>query len=178
MPKDFHVHTGSQLKHLFPYMFDKPNLGFDFFRGWMPIIVQVCVEIDSLLGDSRNLFCFNQIKEKYGTLRLYYYFGDSSSVQNIFQDSSKSQLYFEGQARPPVTTDLRIALRTLVTRAQDQTQDVCMVCSAAATLESYDRTWLTLCQDHHPNKIRNPGDIRWESLWAMARAEDPSSGVK
>jgi hypothetical protein len=43
MYKNYDIHTGEMLQERFPYMFNKPNIGFSFYRGWMPVAAGLCV---------------------------------------------------------------------------------------------------------------------------------------
>jgi hypothetical protein len=64
----------------FPYMFDGPNSGFEFYRGWMSVLVWACEEIDEALGEDKRNFRWTQIKEKFGGSRFYYWIDSASSA--------------------------------------------------------------------------------------------------
>jgi hypothetical protein len=160
------IRTGAQLQAQFPYMFTGDNIGFAFYRGWMPIVVQVCFEIDVLLGDQREEFYWTQIKEKFGTLRLYYAFGDQSSMTMDIQSRAGLQSI---RIQPGKPSPLGRGVDKLVVRAEEDTAVVCMVCGAPAIAQAYDHYWLTLCEVHHPDRVRKLDEHRHEGVWRLAR---------
>lgn len=81
MNRNYDFPTGDLLQARFPYMFDKDNIGFSFYRGWMPILAGLSVEIDQLLGERREAFHWQQIKEKFGTGRFYYAIGNARDLR-------------------------------------------------------------------------------------------------
>ncbi len=70
--------TLQNLKARLPYMFPSSAWGFVFYRGWLSMTVRVCEEIDMLLGEEKQGFCWTQIKEKFGSARFYYAFRGSA----------------------------------------------------------------------------------------------------
>lgn len=66
------IHT---LKKRFPYQFQS-NIGIDIARGWAETFVQLCEAIDEVTRQDpqgRHYgFHWRQVKEKFGTARLYY----------------------------------------------------------------------------------------------------------
>ena len=59
------------LEQRFAYMFRGPVISMDFFRGWFADFVDLCFELDAMLGDYKSYFRWVQIKEKFGGCRMY-----------------------------------------------------------------------------------------------------------
>ena len=62
----------AMLKARFIHMFAGPATSLEFYQGWFPIAVGLCVEIDRVLGEYRKSFHWVQIKEKFGVMCLYF----------------------------------------------------------------------------------------------------------
>lgn len=174
MNKNYDLHTGEMLQERFPYMFNQENLGFSFYRGWMPIIAGACIDIDQVLGERRQRFYWTQIKEKFGTLRLHSTFDCDSEVRvDIY--SQKDQLSF----RAPLATDinpseLRKAIYALVQAAEEEAARSCMVCGVPSRPQSYGGNIMNLCPDHHPQKVKRPGEGGWEMVRKLMEPSPPS----
>ncbi|RYH66098.1 MAG: hypothetical protein EON54_05205 [Alcaligenaceae bacterium] len=115
--------TSADLKSKYPYMFTGLNIGLDLYEGWMPILEQVCAEIDAILGERKQGFHFSQIKEKYGSARFYF---DADTVEG----------------------DILQRIQTLLDRAESATETACMLCGRPASIEKYGRWFLCLCDVH------------------------------
>jgi hypothetical protein len=163
------IKTGAQLEARFPYMFNGENIGFAYFRGWMAVVVRVCTEIDSVLGDQREDFHWTQIKEKFGTLRLYYAFGTQSPVTMDFHSPAGLQSIRVQTGEP---SPLGLVLDDSVVRAQDATASICMVCGAPARTQTYEHYRLTVCAAHHPDRVRKIDEYRPDDVWRLARCQD------
>ncbi|MDO8777844.1 MAG: hypothetical protein Q7K57_55820 [Burkholderiaceae bacterium] len=144
------IKSGAELRKRFPYMFDKPNTGFSFYRGWMPITAQCCIEIDRLLGEKRELFHWVQIKEKYGAARLYYSFADQTTIRLDARLPDAMLLAWEF---PAGHMPLGAAIGRLVAAAEKATTETCMVCGSAAQTLRYENYLLTLCANHSPQSF-------------------------
>jgi hypothetical protein len=168
--KNYAPATGEELQALLPYQFAHPNVGFAFYRGWLPLVAAVCVDIDKLLGPHRAHFHWRQIKEKFGTLRMYYCF-DGQSVGRL--DGHAPQGIQSLRLPPADGSGMQQAICRLLDAAEQESACCCMVCGQPAQTQSYDRYHLTLCSSHHPDKIRRPGDLRWEAVWALAEPNRP-----
>ena len=75
------------------YSFGEPYLECN--EGWYPIIFELFNKIQDIIdtypeNESYKNFQFSQIKEKYGTLRLYYYGGDDKIESLIYEYEDKS----------------------------------------------------------------------------------------
>lgn len=161
MYKNYDVHTGAELKALFPYMFNKPHISFTFYRGWMPIVAGVCIDIHRVLGENRELFHWEQIKEKFGTARLYYTLAAHSPLR---LDLHTPDGLYSLQTKPVEKSDLQQTVARLVHDAEEETRHTCMVCGSPASPESYDGYFMTLCSNHFPDGTRSPNDLRREAV--------------
>ena len=144
------IHTGEQLKQRFPYQFSHPHATFEFYRGWMPIVAGLCIELDRLLGEQRALFQWKQMKEKFGSARLYYALaGESVLIGDIHLPEGPQTL----QIQPDEPSDLFQRVDTLVRAAQEASKHACMVCGSKAETRSYGGYLQTLCGAHRADVI-------------------------
>ena len=164
-----HIRTGAQLEAQFPSMFSRENIGFAYYRGWMPVVVKVCSKIDALLGNQRGAFHWIQIKEKFGALRLYYAFGTQSPVTMDFHSPAGLQSI---RVQMGESSSLGLVLDDLVVQAEDATSSICMVCGAWARTQTYDHYRLTLCAEHYPDRVRKMDEYRHDGVWRLARCRD------
>ena len=156
MTKNYDIHTGDQLKQLFPYQFNHPHVTCEFYRGWMPIVSGLCMELDILLGSlgksdqHRKQFQWLQMKEKMGSARLYFTLGDQKITVLDFHypEGTLSHLML-----PKSPTDLFGLIHALVQTAQAETKTTCMVCGGIAKTQSYGGYLQTLCEAHSPDVI-------------------------
>ncbi|SCK54362.1 hypothetical protein VAR608DRAFT_5548 [Variovorax sp. HW608] len=143
--------TVEQLKSRYPYMFDRPHIGFEFYRGWMPILVRACAEIDVALGENKRVFHWRQIKEKWGSARFYYRLGSTSRVRMDVHEPGEGVAVLRGATRKGDALADRID--AIVDAAEEQTQTACIVCGARASLEDANGYYVTLCPMHSPEDI-------------------------
>lgn len=171
MNKNYDYPTGDLLKARFPYMFNtKDNLGCAFHRGWMPILAGLCVEIEQLLGERREAFHWKQIKEKFGTGRFYYSLGNAHDMRVDLMNPAGRLSFSAELESDDAFTDVKQAVFNLVTEGEEETTRSCMICGGAATPRAYGSYVLNLCADHHPDMVRQPGDLRYEAIWRLADA--------
>ena len=128
--------TPSELKARFLYMFSGENIGFSFARGWMPIIVRACIEIDATLGDDKRGFHWVQIKEKFGAGRFYCRLDPA-----------------------PENEAVRNAVHGIAHQAEVATQTACLVCDGAAIVQSYGGYDANLCAAHQPKGKQSGVDV-------------------
>jgi hypothetical protein len=158
-----HLTASQQLQELrerYPYMFPPSASGFMFYRGWLPMTVRICEEIDALLGDDKRGFCWTQIKEKFGSACFYY--GFNSIAARETNEGTQEEL----------TTAMKIA--RIVAAATDESLTTCQVCGAAAGRQSYAGFVVTLCGKH---KAEGSDDAAWHEQVINARLEAPSAGA-
>lgn len=150
MIKNHDIHSGDQLKQLFPYQFSDPYASFEFYRGWMPLVAGLCIEIDALLGDQREQFHWRQMKEKFGSARLYYALdGKAILIGDIHLPAGPQIL----RIQPTEPSELFNQVDALVRAAEEASKHTCMVCGAVAETRSYAGYWQTLCDAHRPDVI-------------------------
>lgn len=160
------IPDGAVLADLFPYMFNKHNIGFAFYLGWMPIVARACFDLDEILGEDRELFHWVQIKEKFGTLRLYHHLEGQSSLRvDIHAPEGIQSL----RMVPDQPSALQRLVGKRVARAEDESSSACLVCGDPAQTQPYSGYLLTLCGDHRPEQLRRPEEIRHEGVWRCAR---------
>lgn len=172
MNKNYDYLTGDLLQARFPYMFNtKDNLGCSFHRGWMPILAGLCVEIEQLLGERREAFHWRQIKEKFGTGRFYFYLGNAHEKRlDMANLAGRLSLSLD------VATNVKEAVYNLVKQGEEETARSCMICGGEAAPRAYAFYIFNLCNDHHPDKICQPGDMPNESIWRLADASRTPAG--
>lgn len=171
MNKNYDYLTGDLLQARFPYMFsNKDNLGCAFHRGWMPILAGLCVEIEQLLGERRGAFHWRQIKEKFGTARFYYSLRNAHDMRVDLMNPGGRLSFSAGLESDDAFTDVKQAVFNLVRHGEEETTRSCMICGGPATPRAYGSYVLNLCADHHPDKIRQPGDMPNEAIWRLADA--------
>lgn len=171
MNKSYDYLTGDLLQARFPYMFNtKDNFAYAFHRGWMPILSGLCVEIEQLLGERREAFHWKQIKEKFGTGRFYYSLGTARDLR-VDLINPAGRLSFSTEVQPDdAFADVKQTVFKLVAKGEEETTRSCMICGGEATPRAYEFYILNLCADHHPDKIRQPGDMPNEAIWRLADA--------
>lgn len=130
------VTTPRELKDKYPYMFAGPDLGISFARGWFPSFVQLCVDVDQLLGEDRMRFRWIQVKEKFGTARFHFELGRARPGMRT--DQAKAQLMSD--------------LLKLTQRASLASATQCVICSAPASLDETDLVYMTLCPLHREQR--------------------------
>ena len=143
------------LKARFAYMFEGANLGLAFYRGWMPIVVWACEEIDALLGDDKRNFHWTQIKEKFGGARLYYAIDSASAVAAEVGTGKRPMTVVVD--RGPVDPVIRTGA-DIVRKATSTTLTACIVCGAAAEPRSYGGYVVTVCDGH---RTKGTNDDSW-----------------
>ncbi len=130
--------TPGQLKALYPYQFRGPAvIDLEFARGWMPVMADMCREVDELMRGRLDRYSFSwvQFKEKFGTGRFYYHL-------RVLADPARSQ------KDSPETTELRQAILEVKLRAKERTASLCEACGQPGELIR-DEGWLsTLCPEH------------------------------
>ena len=146
---NFDYPDGAALARRYPYMFDKPHIGFEFYRGWQPILAGVCVALDDLfkaeVGPDYDGFAWRQIKEKFGSARFYYQLvgPENETSRIILLDRSQSP------CRNPADWDeLSSTVDELVSAGEAATHTACMACGAKAE-QGRGPGWITtLCDEH------------------------------
>lgn len=127
--------TPRELAARFPYQVEGENFGLCVTKGWFPLFVQLCTEIDKLLGDNKQHFRWLHIKEKFGSCRL----------QWVAEKATDAE-----------TVELIRAISELVRKAEKQTGHTCAVCGTPDALDRLDDYVITLCPAHAQARRANP----------------------
>lgn len=166
------ITTPAELKAAFPYMFARPmdTWAFSFARGWFPIIVHACNSIDALVRHDKyqHRFHWVQIKEKFGTLRLYWQARGMKGVRvDLITPTGVLSAVPTAEGKG---CDGLVATQIwrIVRAAEEKSARTCIVCGAAGTLRGGG--WaLTLCDEH----AQKP---RAKDLDIWFRSEHPDGG--
>lgn len=164
MNKNYELHTEEMLVKSFPYMFNQENIGFSFYRGWMPIIAGACIDIDQLLGGDRERFHWTQLKEKFGTGRFHFALDGDSEVRGDIYLQEVVWSFSTPKSGDGAPSTLRRTISALVRAAEEESARNCMICGEPARPQSYWGNFMNLCSDHHPLKLQRPGEGRWEAV--------------
>lgn len=138
----FHFKDVESLMIRFPHMFSEPMVSNDFFKGWFPDFVDLCFEIDALLGEYCRSFYWCQLKEKFG----------SYTMRCAFRPQ-------HGQLMPAALHLLHTEVRQRIGEAGQRMDNKCCVCGHAAKLGQHG-AWAVLCDYHSRNARRARGDRR------------------
>jgi hypothetical protein len=143
------------LKKRFAYQFNGGNIGHDIEPGWITLVEQVCADVDAQIQPmTRETFCWRQIKEKFGGLRMYYAPGPL-----------RIDIHTKGKILS-ITDDIdRIdPISAIVSRAEAASFQICAVCGATGELRK-DRSWFrTLCERHAVDNERDTMEMYWQLI--------------
>lgn len=153
--------TPNELKSKYPYMFSGRAISLDFYRGWWPIFVKLCRDIDDTLGHDKCGFHWTQTKEKYGTARLYWGMrgvrpGMRLDVQN---GAGEVAMY---KSSPRGGGNVTAQIDALITAAEEATRSLCIYCGQPGELDTSQPWLLTVC-DWHKRQRARPGNERLRS---------------
>lgn len=123
------IRTPADLRSIYGYMFNGPNIGIEMQKGWFSVFAQLCIDIDNILGKDKSGFHWTQTKEKFGTAR--YYWTINTRVERCEPDAARNR-----------------AITSLVIAAENATCKLCIVCARSALLDKHDGYVLTLCNQH------------------------------
>lgn len=102
------------------------------------------------LGNQRKQFQWIQMKEKFGSARLYFTLGNKEVTAFDFHYPQGTLFHL---MRPKKPKDLFGRIHALVQAAQAETKITCMVCGGVAKTQSYGGYLQTLCEAHSPDVI-------------------------
>ena len=137
-----------QLKARFPYMFQGEAISMEFYDGWLPIFMEVCEQIDEVLGEDKRGFYWRQVKEKFGSARFYYRLGKSKRLVVDLIDGQGGHALIKKATKDGDSVADRID--AIVDQAEAKTCTTCMVCGAPAQTKPYDGYYMTVCEAHAP----------------------------
>jgi hypothetical protein len=109
--------------------------------GWTQRLVKLFGDLDALLGERAQDFRIEQMKEKFGGLRLYWKINTRAS------------------GREPWPPELVEQVRALISSAEDETNSLCQSCGLPGRQDGWDTgselTWIaTRCRFHQWRAIR------------------------
>lgn len=167
MQNDKKIQDIQTLEQRFAYMFRGPLISISYHRGWFPDFVDLCFEIDAVLGNKKSWFAWVQIKEKFGSCRMHYSLRSDDFNEDLDEDDQETEI-------PEELIRLRAAVRQVVDSAARQMQDKCCVCGAFAVVQEHDGWLLTLCNFHFPAALAARGDARplYELMAVPAAPQD------
>jgi hypothetical protein len=157
------------LQTRYPYMFANLVSGPYIARGWYPVFEELCEAVDQVLGADKHGFHWIQIKEKFGTARLYFAMdGHSPHFLDLLAGQDHTT------PRDPQDPDEQLAsvsqqLSALIEAAMLRTHSLCILCGAPGKLDEHDGYWLTVCPQHAKDRLTG----RFKQLWLNMR-NDPS----
>ena len=124
--------TPKDLRTRFPYQFEGTSLGVAFTRGWFPLLVQLCTDVDAALGEDKRGFYWHQIKEKFGSLRVVFRLADG-----VFEREQ----------------ELARKIFALTSAAEKASETVCAACSQSGVIDPRSGFVLALCSTHHSHRV-------------------------
>lgn len=168
--------TPRELKARYPYQFVGPHIELSFYRGWMPLFAQLCVDIDAQLGPNKRGFRWVQLKEKFGSARW------CSKLEQLLEpdETAGDQTYlsiaeindrYERLANPQELA-LRQRIQALRREAEARTQTACIVCGEPAEVDRSTGHLLVICPEHA--RQRRQGDM--EPAWFTDEEDGPNDG--
>lgn len=102
-----------------PYMFER-------YRGWWPVFVQLCREVDAALGSDKRGFRWVQVKEQFGVARFYWEaVGGDRAIENDID-----ALDDWDQVDETLGAQRAQMIRELVRTAENETKQRCIACGA------------------------------------------------
>lgn len=158
------------LKMRHPYMFARPHIGQDFYRGWVPGLIVACDAIDRLLGHDKRGFHLRQIKEKFGSARYYW---STDHVTPLRLSLSTNGGLLERQYGLESADDVTKQICQLLLAAEESSRRECIVCSKPAEVRSFGGWLLATCTQHGPDVM--PKDILFHAALLREPLSDEES---
>ena len=161
------------LKLRFPHMFNQSGAYFEFYSEWFPDFVDLCHDLNSLLGEYRHAFYWRQTKEKFGSYRMYFAFcqplvGPPLPPHSLAVPSITFEPLAEFEDGAPKFASLRLEVKQMVDLAAQKINAKCAVCGDPAFVERHGGWWGTLCGYHNIAAREARGDTRdRHELWAV-----------
>ena len=161
------------LRDRYPYQFARTfEYGLSIETGWITIIESACAQIDLALeeGNARKQnFSWLQIKEKLGSLRMYWDRGWSvpESLQPLAAEYLPEFDYEEGVSETEmdlvtqaiakvvmVPEDVTLRIQKIIDAAEEQASITCQICGAPGNRKQLDGDgWVVVgCEKHGTRK--------------------------
>ena len=141
------------LEQSFAYMFRGPYISIEYYRGWFQDFAGLCVEIDAVLGKHKSWFRWLQIKEKFGSCRMYYSLVPDDFNEDLDEDDQETE-FQEDLVR------IRAGVGQVVDYATRQMKNKCCVCGEFGVVDHNNNWLVTLCNYHLPAARVDRGDMR------------------
>mgnify|MGYP006202261665 CR=1 FL=1 len=142
-----------ELRARLPYQFAGQHIGRAFPAGWFPVIAQLCLDIDELLGEDKMEFNWLQIKEKFGSATL---FATMREPENDDEQQRQDAIY------------------RAIRAASNKTAAMCIVCGLTSQeVRSPAHYVLQLCPTHGP-LFREGGTHALPNFWMPSEANADS----
>lgn len=138
--------TLQELRARYPYQFAGPTISMDFARGWFPLFVQLCEDIDHALGPDKRGFHWRQVKQKFGQARVYFEL-----------DTDKGKGKNKNDSETEDRAELIKQLLQLQMAMESASASRCAACGEAGTVRVHSGSMLALCDLHH--RQRAAGEV-------------------
>lgn len=155
VPAGFERYAEDLIKR-FPYQFDGCRLGASVPAGWTDVFSKLCEDVDALLGEDKRGFRWDQVKEKWGSMRAYFLLGklDPDQRMDIMSEApggDAASLIVKPKAerrRPKDVQELMHKLRSVILEAEEQSKKLCPVCGKPSEMGTHDGWVAPLCDEH------------------------------
>lgn len=147
-----------ELRSRYPYQFSGPWLEIEVAKGWIPLFAQLCADVDQALGADTYGFYWSQIKEKFGSARFYYRFGEREPVPSDYRPDRDSSRNYQ---------QVVMEVFDLTEQAEEATLSTCLACCKTGSRDSTGGYLLVLCPEHQAQRQRSVAGmplIVWETL--------------
>ena len=160
MTAPLHIRDVDGLKQRFPYMFTEPAINLEFYRGWFPYLVNLCIEIHWILENERHRFNWVQFKENSGGYEMHYNFrvSPNSGNSDLDGDREPGDVDSETDEQKPLI-ELKNQVDSVVQRYTVIFSKKCIVCSLPGTQTTGEQVH-TFCEFHTEDARRAEGDER------------------
>lgn len=139
----------NEVKAKYPQIFDGKDIGTETGPGWWPALIECFDGIVLVLEKYPGTVCsIQQIKEKFGTLRMYL----SIHGESLGEDDDGDEQFAE------VFDEVRHEIGELVCQAEQKTSKACEFCGEVGE-SRHDLRWIkTLCDRHHAELLSKQKD--------------------
>jgi len=133
----------------------------------MPLLAQLCADIDAELGPNKRSFHWCQLKEKFGSARWYSRM-DPLLVPGEDEEDQTHLSIAEVNDRVrrlanPDELALRERIQALRREAEARTQTTCIVCGEAGEVDRGTGYHLVVCPEHARQRRRGEMEPAWFS---------------
>jgi hypothetical protein len=132
----------------FPYQFEGlPGYMLSIEPGWLPLIEQLCADIDALLAPAEKpRFRWSQIKEKFARLCAYW---EGGPLALDFLSPAGALGMQHWPEALPVPREVAAAIEARIRKASEISGTLCQACGAPGAQQRGPTGWVyTLCHEH------------------------------